>query len=55
MKPGSTLHVEEHPSPDTVLSSSHCSLPTMSPSPQMGTQQVLCLGVLYWQFQPGSS
>ena len=34
VQPLSTWHVAEHPSPETVLPSSHCSVPTTWPSPQ---------------------
>ena len=35
VKPHSTVHVAEHPSPDTELPSSHPSSPALSPSPHI--------------------
>src|SRR5215831_20233976 len=35
---GSSVHVAEHPSPETVLPSSHCSLGSFSPSPHGDVQ-----------------
>lgn len=54
VNPGSTWHVEEHPSPLALLPSSHCSPVTMSLSPQIGTQTVSPM-LLHAQFHPGSS
>ena len=38
VKPGSPVHVALHPSKDTLLASSHCSVPLMMPSPQTAAQ-----------------
>lgn len=37
---GSIVHVAEHPSPDTVLPSSHCSAPLTLESPQNSSTQL---------------
>jgi hypothetical protein len=40
MKPLSTTHREEQPSPAREFPSSHCSAPTRNPSPQMPSHEV---------------
>ncbi len=51
-KPGSSWQVALHPSPETLLPSSHCSLPATMPSPHFfAMQRVSGVG----HCQPGSS
>ncbi len=50
-KVDSVVQTEEHPSPLIVLLSSHCSVPTTKPSPQIGLQKTSNISNPSWQVE----